>query len=451
MACATAIAEPSLEDLSSALRASGLTVRQGSAAFFQTSDCASLPNCFGNNPASPYAFAYVPAGPGQPMPIPCDGGPANGDDPSACFRFRLRPDEAVVWFGVTPPPCDYFSFSAYLYSRSDARGRKSILFSSLGDALNHTALHTSGPNGDPFGRGFVVIATPNRALDRQVRTVLAARGVSPSVMNTLVIPSRLPLRMGLGADADDFVLFYRVAGFANASSGAQYLAGSPGLVLRLTPSRAGGGDPFPTPRRRVRGTGVSEERLLPGLTGAMRQLERSVRARHTTMEVKRLVTIPATFLRGDFCIEKGFNCLGDVSDTTYTIGALGAKLEDRPDEFILVLGVNHALLGKASYVSLAPYNLKRLLGVDAVNDGELVGSARAYIPASPYRDVLYAYKISRNCNGDPDCLEVGEDFPGVPLGDPISVVERAYLEPATGIGPSYEEVIPPVFLHVRPR
>ena len=31
--------------------------------------------------------------------------------------FRLRPDEAVLYLGPTPPPCDYFSFTPFLFLR----------------------------------------------------------------------------------------------------------------------------------------------------------------------------------------------------------------------------------------------------------------------------------------------------------------------------------------------
>ena len=31
--------------------------------------------------------------------------------------FRLRPDEAVLYLGPTPPPCDYFSYTAFVFLR----------------------------------------------------------------------------------------------------------------------------------------------------------------------------------------------------------------------------------------------------------------------------------------------------------------------------------------------
>lgn len=113
----------------------------------------------------------------------------------------------------------------------------------------------------------------------------------------------------------------------------------------------------------------------------------------------------------------------------------------------MVVGVNHHALANASYVNLSVYHLEKLLGVTEVTQDRLYGSAGAYAPAG---ELLYAYKVARNCGGDPNCMTIPAGFPGVPPGKPISLVERAYLEAETGVGPRYDELVLPVFVRFQP-
>jgi hypothetical protein len=47
---------------------------------------------------------------------------------------------------------------------------------------------------------------------------------------------------------------------------------------------------------------------------------------------------------------------------------------------------------------------------------------------------LYAWKIARDCGGDPACLEVSTSGcpEGVPVGGAMDIAFRVYLEPSTG-------------------
>ena len=432
------------------LQQAGFEAQEGGFSFFRVEDCETLPSCFGNNPSSIYGFLLLPPGPGEVRTDACiDLGFSDRAD--ICMKYKLRPDEAVVFIGRTPPPCRYFSARSYLFTRQDVgTGQRQTLFASLGDSLNQMNLATSGRQ-NPYDSYTVVISTADRGTDRRIRTALAAAGIPGSIINTDVLPSGLPLRMGLYPAADEFSLFFRFAGFSDPILRDQYLAASPGLVLRVTPSLPVARDPYPVTPFARRGTGKSEVELLPGLPRALKQLERSVRAGIApSLKVKRLATLPASFMNGYNCIGKNFPCLGDLSDATYIVGGLGVRLEPGPDSYILVLGVNHYMTGKATYMNLAPYYIPQALGVDAVDEEDLFGSANRYLPHHPYRSYLYAYKISRDCAGDPDCMEISESFPGVPLGKAMSIMERAYLDPRTGIGPAYNEIINPVFLLVTP-
>lgn len=245
-------------------------------------------------------------------------------------------------------------------------------------------------------------------------------------------------------------ILFRVAGFARPKDQEAYVSRPPLTLLRVTPIRSRPADPYPTTAYAPRGTGTSETAMLPGLPVALTSLASKVKQSYPTLSCRVTPGIKLPLFNGFECIEKGYNCLGDVQDTTYVAGAPGAKLSRDPRDFIIVVGVNHHSLGKATYQGLSIYDLKKLLGTGGVTEGKLYGTARRYDPSNPYAADLYAYKFARNCNGDPDCVTVPEQFPGVPLDNPIEITERAYLEPQTRVGPAYSEVTAPVFLHFRP-
>jgi hypothetical protein len=101
--------------LTTALTQRGYVVQAGQVRFFQPEDCLALENCAGNNPSSPYGLYCLPAAPDETVAktyeSPCP--------PESNLRWvwRLRPDEAVVFLGKTPPEARYFSFRSYLFSR----------------------------------------------------------------------------------------------------------------------------------------------------------------------------------------------------------------------------------------------------------------------------------------------------------------------------------------------
>ena len=83
-----------------------------------------VPSCLGNNANAPYAIITLPPAPnqdpseGQEPPIGYDpynpnNYPANISPILPGATFKLRPDEAIVLIGQTPPPAYYFSFRSY--------------------------------------------------------------------------------------------------------------------------------------------------------------------------------------------------------------------------------------------------------------------------------------------------------------------------------------------------
>ena len=112
-----------------------------------------------------------------------DNYPANLDTVPAAMTYKLRPDEAIVLIGSTPPPARYFSFRSYLgfvenkpgkdYTGTPTFGDDEIgwyhrMYCSLGDPLNHLNMWTSntpgGTAGNAFGSATVLITTATEAL-----------------------------------------------------------------------------------------------------------------------------------------------------------------------------------------------------------------------------------------------------------------------------------------------
>ncbi|MBF0550444.1 MAG: hypothetical protein HQK60_07905, partial [Deltaproteobacteria bacterium] len=137
--------------------------------------------------------------------------------------------------------------------------------------------------------------------------------------------------------------------------------------------------------------------------------------------------------------------LGESRDTVYLRNEGNFNLAD--DEFLIVYGVNHEATGKATYSNFSVYDACKACGVAGENSRTLAGSAIDYFAGTSniplHVDKLYAWKVARDCKDDVHCTTV-------PTGPCPSAIEkngqmfigfRAYVEPATKIGPAYTEII----------
>jgi hypothetical protein len=117
-------------------------------------------------------------------------------------------------------------------------------------------------------------------------------------------------------------------------------------------------------------------------------------------------------------------------------------LGDDPNEFVIVYGVNHEATGKAAFTTFGLYGADIWNGVGGVTSDQYP-TAEEYFPGNPNAKYLYAYKIGRRCDGK-NCYTVpgpGLRAHGIELKQPIFIVFRAYLEPATRTGPAKSEIL----------
>jgi hypothetical protein len=379
--------------------------------------------------------------------------------------FQLRPDEAVVVIGVTPPEAKYFSYQLYLGERTyptDVVGFFSphrLLLASVGDAVNVRTIKTIGP--DPFNRRVVFIFTPDRDTDARVRAALRSAGYPDAIINTVVVPAPM-LDLGLDPTKNDLLLIiHRMAMFADPDgAGKEYVGAFTGKqpplrAFRITPTRSDSPRPYRTPALRIRGTGRTEMDLTPSLD----QLRQSILASYSGYNATEYVTRPIAYDGFDY-IQRGANALGDTRDALY-LGAGGLPEFDvndpvtlREDEFLIAYGLKHVATGKAIYTNINVYASDPQLPMGSVFYDKFEGSADAY---SPGADLLYAYKIKRHCDGEPYCLELTPPLyqpctpwcstwpncPAFTLGDStkLGVIWRNYVEPHTNVGAAFTEIV----------
>jgi len=381
--------------------------------------------------------------------------------------FQLRPDEAIVFIGRTPPPVAYFSYRSYVVDHiyENALGEKGAtrVFTSLGDTLNNRTIKTQG--SDPFRRDIIIVITADGGTDARVRTAARSAGIPSAIINTDIIPSSV-VKMGIDKDPmpfngppkefDAFVFIHRV--FLNEGPKCeegfeceyeQYLQNPNARVLHLTQDpQTVKLDPFPMPKVLKRGTGSTEVDLMPSLEN-LRQAILNSYPGYTATELTTRIWLNE-WLDG---IQRGENLLGENRDTSYLCSE-NFKLQDSSDEFLIIYGINHEVWGKATYSNFSVYHYDKKLGIVGKQSRDLADSAYDYIPKDqndPYYDpnapYLYAWKVARACNqNDPKCLQIKlpegvQPCHLVDLNKDLFVAFRAYLEPKTKVGPYWYELL----------
>jgi hypothetical protein len=420
------------------LEGDGFIVQEGKFGYIDIIglyEAGQLPSCFGNNPSTPYMIYFMPP---PPAAKAISENPIDADtlDNKTLLNYRLRPDEALLFIGRTPPECKYFSFRSYVYDRYfPNEGQRTRLFASLGDPLNFMTIKTSG-NSTYDASTFIVTAADWRINDR-VKAAGIAAGYPESIMNSDVTPSQL-VKMGLGEEADKLLMLTRLAFFKDKREGQEYLNGTAARVFRLTPKTLSNStQPYGTPKLRVRGTGNTSEL---NFTSALDDLREAILKENKGANVTELTT-QVWLYEGYDALQRGIDVIGENRDTTY-LRTNNFTLGNGPKDFLIVYGVNHALTGRATYCNFGIYGADILNGVGAVADMNLTGTADRYLPGNLAAKYLYVYKISRRFN-ESNCLFVpwGKKAHGIELNQPAFIGFRAYLEKATKAGPNWSELL----------
>ena len=134
-----------VEAFKQALEQDGFTVQQGGLGYFDFMmlyNSGVLPSAYGNNPATQYLVYLVPPASGHEVTGKISEiVKALGVAAKVTPFWSLRPDEAVIFVGRTPPECRYFSFEQQLMDRTYGNETRWI-FSNIGDTVNNLDIKT---------------------------------------------------------------------------------------------------------------------------------------------------------------------------------------------------------------------------------------------------------------------------------------------------------------------
>jgi len=371
--------------------------------------------------------------------------PKAADDPLPQPNFQLRPDEAIVLIGPTPPPIKYFGFHLFLSTKVYPDGSRHPLHATLGDAVNNLTIKTMGPT--PFNSLVALIFTPDKGTDARIRAALQRSGYPEAVINTMVFPASM-LNLGHGESADELRITIRNGPVWQTDDGDAYVADPPLTIMRVTPNNPVDLNPFPAPPLRVRGTGRTEMDLMNKLG----ELRARIVAANSGLDAADLGSHPYWYEGYDY-IQRGVDPAGDTRDAFFLTAGWVPEFGSADEitlgdgEFLMVYGANHVATGKATYMSINVYASETAkLTIGTVIDDDLQGTATPYFPpGDPGAKEMYAYKVSRNCGKDePACLQLSVDnCPRLTIDRDtiLGLVFRLYAEPATKVGPAMTEIL----------
>ena len=495
--------------VSNALIATGdYVTTAGTFSFFNINLCASpaVPGCLFQNAGEPYGLFQVPAGPYEPV----HNASLNPPMPLPNLMWRLDQSEAIVVLGCTPPVAEYFGFTGYVAHTFNGSAWITP-FGSLGDTLDNNRIQVFGSApaaSGKFSTNQVLVFTGDQNTFTAIQNTLGGMGIQPGAVNLLPIPAAgwdvilpngqpvAPLKMGLEQFQDDFTMLLRIAYAHNATDLAAYTAsGSPPLrILRVTPlhnsghvsSLLGPAADSLIPRAPAPPTPTNSE---SGLATALATLVAAVKTAYNPYyTITTINTLNITYDAhssassilgyevdfGAYCYGLGVACNADNRDAHYAATGFSPIFYPSslaPGMFSMVIGVNHVASGLASYSNVVLYNLQKQLGVVGVQNAKFAGSANAFLSSTIYAGIssqFYAYKFQRNCasapnNGGPYCTAVpappsfpglGDYTPGQAATNTTGVgffIERAYVNPQTGVGPTDDQILLPVHLLFVPR
>jgi hypothetical protein len=392
--------------LKQALERDGFIIEKGKfkkVDLFAMCDAGLVASCFANNPAAPYLIPLVPLSPGETPPKLTNGKPNSlitdsplvPEDNGLYMEYFLRPDEAIVLVGKTPPEVKYFGFTNYLVRRYiQANNGYSYVFGSLGDTANNFTIATANSE-NPYGQPVMFISTADSGIDQRVRAAATAAGYPSNIINTGALPAPT-INLGLTGTPDSFLLLQRAALFANQGPQQAYY-NDPGVtVFRITPRQMTTLQPFDVPNLRVKGTGQTNELdLLP----TEQELGQAILNKYSYLSSRNLQTSVA-FEAGYDAIQRNTNALGDNRDTIYLRSENFFLLEE-PDDFVIVYGPNHVATGKAVYSNVSVYGRIAMNGVGSVDNTSLP-TAEQFLPGNPLAKYFYVYKFARQCGPSED-------------------------------------------------
>lgn len=419
---------PEAKTLAAALSQKNYTIRQGAINLLNAIHlyvAGYQSDCNGNNANYPYLVTQTP---------PCP-------DVTSVFSiplfYTMRPDEAFVLIGKTPPKCTYYSYRSYLYNRyfEDESPNRKKIYASLGDTQSLYNLSEGRDVPDSFNRFFMLISAANKNTTDAIRNAAIASGIRENDIYIDVIPSDI-VRMGLDDKADFFNFLHRAVLFNDPAEDTQYTHNPPLELLRITPNVAAAPDYLPTPTLRKRGTGTTEFHLNDGLEKLRQQITNKYNATYDAIDLTSYQWLP----EGYEAIETRTNVRGENRDALYLRTPF---FEFQEHDILVVFGVNHAKTSKATYCNVGCYSAPALNGLGGVSNQEFQGTAQQFLADPNLADNFYVWKFARTQIDEQTFVippDINHDYTGIDYGEIAAMIFRLYVEPAAKVGPTASEI-----------
>ena len=472
----------SISDFISTLEERGFIVQEGKLEYLDILKLASegkIDNAFANNAGAPYATYVLPPAPGQDPspgqrapkgynPKAPDNYPANIEYAAPGISYKLRPDEAIILIGKTPPPAYNFSYRSYLdfvedkpskdYSGAIKAGNEYTGFyhnigASLGDQINNRRIWTDntpyGAPGDPFSSNTIIITSADRGINKQMREALIGSGFSPGIMNDDNIPAGL-VNIGLEKGKDTFFFLMRAAIWLDYDAGWDYINNLKNYVkvLRITPKNPHTSmNPWPIPALKTRETGTTEFQVVPNARKELDYLRNQIIKKYGKDYNHVDLDLNLWILDGYEGILQDTIVYYDNRDGLYI------RTEDfqltSDEDFVIIYGVDHTQTDFATFFNISFYGSEIWNGVAGANTtDELKHPATEYFPKG-YRNSKYYYavKMARKAKEGNEVIipystgnPSGSAF-GVDNNEDAYIGFRIYANPKTNVAPPIFDVI----------
>lgn len=383
--------------------------------------------------------------------------------PSLPPCFQLDGDDAVVISGSMSPLQDssYYGFTLYqsLIYNSNYRSNYAAIQSSVSLNLNKANLKI-GTNGK-----YVLIFTANTRTLNVIKRSLQSIGVPNAIINHYPVPASVA-NLGKVDYPNQLTLQLRLTSQSpeekqQVNTFVQQTAPETKVLFIKGPGQNGDitFDNIPKWEDTLRSNTIEYK---TGLDRQLEILEKSVTNTYARQgySIKARLTESLLHVDPKECIASAIGCVYDSPDALYSSfpcdfspsdlrsGNCFIQLEQTSDDVLMLLGVNHTLVGDKT---LAAYFSDESRTGAGSKDGTFSfvglytkGSAQQYWPRSKGEN-LYAVKITRDCGDAPYCASapfLGEasDKTG------FYIVGRTYLDKVTASGPNPANLIPAVLL-----
>ncbi|WP_139117579.1 hypothetical protein [Endozoicomonas atrinae] len=394
----------------------------------------------------------------------------------ASATWTIDLNEAMVMYGILPPDVTHFGYETLIYERSESeiprpgdktpleegenpptpnRSNGVIVDAAAGETRNEITMNYI-PNPDFGGEGevFVHIATPNQIMAEEIKKAFIASGYPEKGINIKALSDKLYTFGNDPATADTFRIVGRFARpFKDEQAVLDWTKSNPVKLMRVTADENIGYISFPVETLLERKTGVHEkEKSGNGSYGEW------------LSDTKKEYGIPdkeAVVVGRDYdpqhCVETGSYCWGNNLDALYVNindPETGKMLEidlSSPDSQFVISGVDHVATEYAKFWNFGFYHPETGKAIATIDFDKVQlqeyedGKKDKNKPASHAKRNLdgkmFRLAVKTDCSGVNNCYEID---PTQSAGK-FKVMMRTYVNPQTGTGPDFTEVVNPEF------